>query len=431
MQIEIRLARMKLKSVLTILGVAGLVAGLNAQSTSVSSYSSYGIGTILFDNSLEQSGMGGLNLVPTNPYYSNANFVNPAANKSLNVTTFEFGTNTDMTQFKDAQGKSKKSTTYISNISMAFPVGSKARAGFGFQPYSSVGYEMARIVESEELTYGKRFDGEGGANTLHLMGSYNVSPEFSVGARVNYLFGDINRIQTIVTQDLALSTDYNSQMKMSGFQFTLGGMYTKDLGDRKKLDLSATYTLGANVRTKIEDLTTTYTYINFEASNIDTVQYSRMTTDMKLPQSFAIGASYRKDLKWMVGAQLEWSDWGQYKIDGKKSEFMDSRIRASVGGYWLPNFNSYKSYFDRVVYRFGTFYEQTPLKVHDENVKKYGLTVGMGMPIGKDRDASMLNWSLELGQMGTTSNGLVKENFANLKIGFTLNDVWFRKRVID
>jgi len=43
----------------------------------------------------------------------------------------------------------------------------------------------------------------------------------------------------------------------------------------------------------------------------------------------------------------------------------------------------------------------------------------------------MLNLSLEYGQRGSTSNGLIKENYLGFKIGFDINDIWFRKRVID
>ena len=58
-------------------------------------------------------------------------FITPA-NRDLRFTTFEFVSNTDMSRFKDAHNSSTKSTTYISNISLAFPVGDKARAGLDF-----------------------------------------------------------------------------------------------------------------------------------------------------------------------------------------------------------------------------------------------------------------------------------------------------------
>ncbi|HLT41401.1 MAG TPA: hypothetical protein VKZ95_01750, partial [Sphingobacteriaceae bacterium] len=114
---------MKLQSVLAIFGFIGLGMSVNAQQNSTSPYSSFGAGNLLFDNNIEQAAMGGLSVFNTNPYSASANFYNPAANRDLSFTTFEFGVNTHLSQFDDTTSVSKKSATYISNISLAFPVG--------------------------------------------------------------------------------------------------------------------------------------------------------------------------------------------------------------------------------------------------------------------------------------------------------------------
>lgn len=404
---------------------------LYAQSTSTSPYSAFGIGNLLFDNNIEQSGMGGMSVFSSNPYNGSANFYNPAANKDLNITTFDFGVNTHMSQFDNGNAVSKKSATYISNVSLAFPIGTKASGGFGFQPYSTVGYDLGVISENDEVTYKNSFTGKGGINSFHVMGSYNVTPEFSLGLRANYLFGDIDRNQIIATEGLALLTDYAYNAELSGFQFTLGGHYDKKIGTNKHFNIGATYTLGSKINAKIENMTTTYSLISLEPYNIDTLQYKKVYGDMKLPQTISIGASYKKDLHYMIGAQLDWGDWADYSVDHEQGDYMDTRFRVSAGGYWIPDFNSYKSYFNRVTYRLGGFYEATPLQFGETGIKKYGMTIGLGFPIGKDRDASMLNLAVELGQLGKANTHIIKENYANVKIGFTLNDIWFRKRVID
>jgi len=422
---------MRLKKIFCLAVTFSFGILIQAQSTSTSPYSSYGVGNLLFDNNIEQAGMGGISTVVSNPYFASANFSNPAANPNLNVTTFDFGVDTQMSEFDDGTKKSKKSATYISNISLAFPVGKKARAGFGFQPYSSVGYDLATITENDEVTFKNSYTGNGGLNSLHAIGSYNISPEFSLGLRANYLFGDLDRSQVISTEGLALVTEYAYKAKISGFQFTAGAYYSKKIGQNKNFNIGGTYTLGSSLDAKIEDMTTTYAVVDLVPGNIDTIQYHKIYGNMKMPQSVTLGASYRKDLNWMFGAQFEWGDWGGYKVDEDDNSMVDTRFRVSAGGYWIPDFNSYKSYFNRVVYRLGGFYEATPLQFGDTGIKKYGVTVGFGFPVGKDQDASMLNLAVELGQLGKVNTGIIKENYANIKIGFTLNDVWFRKRVID
>lgn len=422
---------MNSNKILSLLGIACFSILASAQNISTSPYSSYGVGNLLFDNNIEQSGMGGLSAVSINPYQASANFFNPAANPNLNVTSFDFGVNTHMSRFDDGTNTSQKSATFISNVSLAFPVGQKFRAGIGFQPYSSIGYDLATITDNEELVFKNSYSGSGGINSLHAIGSYNVSSEFSIGLRANYLFGDLERKQVISTQGLALMTDYNYKSDVSGFQFTGGLYYSKKYGTNKKLDIGGTYTFGAKLNADIEDMTTTYAVVDMIPGNIDTIQYNKINGKMKLPQSLTLGASYRKDLHWMFGAQFEWGDWAAYDMDEDESYMVDTRFRVSAGGYWIPDFNSYKSYFNRVVYRLGGFYEATPLQFGDTGIKKYGVTFGFGFPVGKDRDASMLNVAAELGKLGKSGTGIIQENYANIKIGFTLNDIWFRKRVID
>lgn len=411
-----------------LIGLGGLLFG---QTIATSPYSSFGIGEILYDNSIEQAGMGGLSALPTNPFNASANFYNPAANQNLSVTSFQFDTNTRLSRFNDGFSKSSKSTTYLSDVSLAFPIGSKIRAGFGFQPYSAAGYDLETSSSFEDLEYRNSFTGRGGLNSAHVMASYNISPSFTVGARGNFLFGTLKRNQVISTKGFELVTDYGFQSRMNGLQFTLGTMYTKRLDKNKRLDVTAKYTFGSNIDAQVTDYTSTYALFDLIPTNVDTVRYVRKNGSLRVPQSVTLAASLRKELRWMVGLQFDWGNWGNYHLTLDDNSHIQTRFRLAGGGYWLPNFNSYKSYFERVVYRFGVFYEATPLRFEDKGVRKYGFAVGMGLPVGKDRDASMFNLSAEFGQMGKANKEILRENYVQLKIGFTLNDFWFRKRVID
>ncbi len=55
------------------------------------------------------------------------------------------------------------------------------------------------------------------------------------------------------------------------------------------------------------------------------------------------------------------------------------------------------------------------------------MTFGLGLPVG----LSKINLGFEFGKKGTTSQNLIQENYFNLNIGLSLNDLWFRKREIN
>ena len=70
--------------------------------------------------------------------------------------------------------------------------------------------------------------------------------------------------------------------------------------------------------------------------------------------------------------------------------------------------------------------EQTGLVVNNESIEEFGISFGVGIPVG--RLFSNANLSFEWGQRGTTASNLVKETFLNVNISLSLNDRWFEKR---
>jgi hypothetical protein len=100
--------------------------------------------------------------------------------------------------------------------------------------------------------------------------------------------------------------------------------------------------------------------------------------------------------------------------------------KISLGGYYIPNYNSFTSYAKRLVYRGGFKYEKTGLVFNSQSINDIGLTLGVGFPV--TGSFSNVNLGFELGKKGTTSANLVQENYANFSISLSLNDRWFEKR---
>ena len=75
----------------------------------------------------------------------------------------------------------------------------------------------------------------------------------------------------------------------------------------------------------------------------------------------------------------------------------------------------------------GFRYENTGLVINNTSINDYGMNFGLGLPVGLSR----INLGVEFGKKGTTSNNLIEENYFNLSVGLSLNDIWFKKRKID
>jgi hypothetical protein len=62
-------------------------------------------------------------------------------------------------------------------------------------------------------------------------------------------------------------------------------------------------------------------------------------------------------------------------------------------------------------------------------IHEQAVSVGVGMPIRKERNYA--NFSFELGLRGTTKANLVQEKYAKITCSFNLWDRWFVKRQFD
>ncbi|MEN8851639.1 MAG: hypothetical protein ABF256_00060, partial [Candidatus Arcticimaribacter sp.] len=108
--------------------------------------------------------------------------------------------------------------------------------------------------------------------------------------------------------------------------------------------------------------------------------------------------------------------------------------RLCVGGMYITKYASITSYWKRIAYRAGFRQETSGVIVNSVPLEETGMSFGVSLPLGGFYSAtnvsgySNLNVGLELGQRGVDTGGLVKENFWAVRVGLSLNDLWFIKR---
>ncbi|MBN3663056.1 MAG: hypothetical protein FQY80_09135 [Ornithobacterium rhinotracheale] len=414
----------KTKSILYAVLLAAGVVPTMAQKTAVSPYSSFGMGENRQSNNAATFGMGGVYSSYLSTYGSQANFMNPAANINLNYTSFNFEGTLNASEFNDGADKAQRSTAYMSQLSLAFPMGAKFRGGVAFQPLYSLGYDN-KVVGKNSYN---AFNGDGDINSLQFFTSYNINQNFAVGVKAGYLFGNLNKTEIHGNQGNLLLTEVENRNRITGFSFTGGAFYTKRFRETKRFSIGLNYTIGNELNSEQE-----YSIQNYGISPTGS-QYDKQIVfeqksdaKVKVPQNIGFGVSLGEDFRWNIAAQVDWTQMSKYELrfDNLK---LNNRFKAVLGGYVIPNINSYKNYFARTTYRAGAFYEKTPISINGTDIEKYGMAFGIGLPVGKASDPSEINIGVQLGQQGTTKNNLIKENFANVKLRFTLNDNWFQRR---
>lgn len=404
-----------------------------AQSIGNSPYASFGIGDIKYDNSVETSAMGGINTAYIWDFNNSFNFKNPAANTNFDLTSVRVQVNNENQMFKSNynNAESTKNSSYLSNISIAFPLSPKLKFGIGYQPYSSKRYELLEAQALSDGTFkANRFMGEGSLNTLQAAFGYQLNKEFSLGVRSNYYFGTLSDVEELTYSNADLINGFVTSTKIKSFNFTFGTAYQKKLKNDKKFTLGATYTWGTTGNLNTEFSNSTYYYVGEDKVNTTQLETARSTDKNLIPTEFSLGAGFGKDAKWFASAQLDYRQGSTTLFLGRPFVYENS-YRISAGGWFIPNYNDFRSYLNRVIYRYGAFYEKGSLHINNTNINQMGITAGATLPFEKSNALRMsgLDVGVELGRRGTLENNLIQQNFVNLKIGINFADKWFQKRV--
>jgi hypothetical protein len=406
-----------------------------AQEGTSSPYSFYGIGDVRFKGTIENGSMGGMSVIPDSIHM---NIVNPAMYSSLKLTTYAIGGTFSVNNLKTNSQNEKAQRTALDYLAIGVPL-NKMGIGFGLIPYSSVGYNIKSSSSDVNSIRTDSYDnGNGGVNKVFLGFGYQLTKDLSIGADVQYNFGEINT-QNITIRNNAngvpiqyASKEINTSIA-NGVNFNMGLSYKTKINNKLNFFSSATYSPEAKLNLgNTRTVSLVQTIGGLDAGTIgDPIDITVPSTKLKLPTKFTLGFGIGDVKKWSVGSEVTFqntSNFGNRFSDISNVSYENS-ARFTFGGYYIPNYKSFSNYFSRVVYRGGFRYENTGLIINDTKIMDGALTLGLGMPL--KGAFSNVNIGFELGNRGTKSAGLVREHYMNFKVGLSLNDRWFVKRKYD
>ena len=391
-----------------------------AQEGTASPYSFYGIGEVKFKGTVDTRAMAGIGILNDSIHL---NLQNPAALSSLKLTTFTVAGTFSPSKFKTTSEEEKAQRSSFDYLSAAFPVG-KIGLNFGLMPYSSVGFKIFK----ETSTNAKRYFGEGGLNRFFVAGSYQVTQKLSFGLNVAYNFGEIETSIAEFKSGVQFGSRELNNSRMSGMLFTTGASYKTKI---KKYDFIAgtTFSPASNLNSNNTRELAKITYNALGTESVwDTRDVEVEDSKVKLPAKFTFGSGIGQDKKWFVGFESAFQGKGDYSNVVVENASYEAASKISIGGYYIPKYNSISSYLKRITYRAGFRYENTGLILNSESIKDRAATFGLGFPLS---GFSNINFSYELGKRGTIASGLIQENYQNFSVGLSFNDRWFVKRKYD
>lgn len=405
------------------------MGGVFAQSDASSPYSRFGFGIVKQNNAnTVQQGMGGIG----NALFGGSllNTSNPAAYAAIDSLSFLFdaGFYVKTVTYHTNRMSEQGSNASFDYANLGFFITKWWKTGLGITPFSTREYEST-ITSSDPVSYAEKFIGEGGINEIYWANGFNIANKLYLGVNSSYLFGTIADETTIYFPDSAYMTHgrRTTSTRIGNFKFDLGAIYTIKLKNNSTLSIGATYSLPMNFNSKRNVyIRSIKSYSTTTETPIDTLVLNMgEKVAIKYPQGFGVGLTYKKGDRFLVGVDFNWDNWKDFAVAGVNDSLQNS-WNIAIGGSYKPKSTTVSGYMKRVTYRAGFHYDQTYLRIYDKSINKFGVTVGLGLPM--PRSLSSFNLALEIGRMGTTENNLVKETYFNISMGISLHEVWFVKR---
>jgi hypothetical protein len=429
------------KTFRVLIGFAALCLAHTAQAQLISNtpYSRYGLGEINENyGNIRTAGMAGVGISAANSYQPNTS--NPALLYYNSITNFDMGIAGQLKKVSSATGSQLDGNGNLHNLSLAVPVSKRWSAAGGLRPFSTVNYEVLvsnQVEGNPQATIFREYVGEGGLSEAYFAHGVRIAGGLTVGGSASYIFGNIaNESGSTVNDPEQQGADRTrvtviDRTSYKDFLFRAGVNYRQKLSDKLFVGAGAVYSF----ETELEaDRKITYERRTQTGSVLDrTTSPDSVEGSITIPASLRAGISIDNGSNLTVAADFSSYQWSKYKdLDGSNAGLQDS-YRIALGAEYTPEPNAIDSYLKRIMYRGGLHYGETPYELNGERIKDMGVTAGATLPIGRSTlyDLYQLNVSLGYGQRGTTDNGLVKEDYFQFGLGFSVNSRWFIKRRID
>jgi hypothetical protein len=101
-----------------------------------------------------------------------------------------------------------------------------------------------------------------------------------------------------------------------------------------------------------------------------------------------------------------------------------------VGGEYSKKGNYLNQSYEKYFLQTGFFYNNSYLKIAGEQLQDYGITFGAGTELSRMLLSGLaIQGALEIGQRGTTRNGLIQETYTQFNVTLSYRDFWFSRKM--
>lgn len=418
---------MPLRKYIFMMIIALSATVLEAQNSTSSPYSGFGIGELELSSGGRNTAMGQTGIALRSNLF--LNMANPASLTALDPQGFliDMGMNFKYTQLKSATKSVDVNDGNVSLIQMGFPISKKFFGGISLNPKSSVGYKIytKKTLEGTSSFYPGIYEGTGGLSEAAGSLAFKVNKNLSLGVKAAYMWGSViqDNEQSVDVHSIIYQLNQKDKIRYSGAYLNLGTQLVLPLSSKSTFVLGGVAGLSSKLNTQTS---TTITKVYSTASEVMSSDV-KTSGSMKLPLDLGGGIGFLYGYKWVTTFDFKHSNWKDATLSINSRNFA-TNISYRAGLEYAPK-NDRGILRQVARYRFGYRYETGYLKLYNYQIHEQALSFGIGLPLRKGRNYT--NFSFELGKRGMLKANLVEEKFVKLTCSFNLWENWFIKRQYD
>ncbi|HET6243461.1 MAG: hypothetical protein H0V01_07940 [Bacteroidetes bacterium] len=399
---------------------------LNAQVSS-SPYSRYGLGELNKGTFSQNFSLANTAIGLRNPGFINIG--NPASYSAFDLTVFEAGLSGNYSEFSSHTSSFTAYNASFAYLGFGLPIMPWWGMSFGLLPFSSTGYNIISEREIENIgAITERYQGSGGINKVYWGNGFNYR-KFSAGFNASYFFGTLTKERRIIfdPNSIPFNTKAINETTVSDVNFDFGLQYRDSLSENWIINLGAVYGLRSALNANRQEFVATYKSTPMGEQISDTVTFETNKGEIVLPQNFGAGFSLESKT-WLIAGDWKYTQWSDFRNFGSFDSLVNNS-EFSIAAQFTPDKNAVASYLKIIQYRAGARYQTGYFQLNNQQITEYGITFGAGLPLRRAR--TTINIGFEIGQRGTKSEGLIRQQFINFNFGMAINDRWFIKRKYD
>lgn len=441
---------MNKRLIIGLIGLVGLVSGIQAQNGFNMPYSQFGVGSSgLPYNVPSIARMGGVYYTRSGNNYINP--FNPASYGNIEMESFIFdmGIQIEMSTLRKGEKSAYDADGNLGYLAIGLPLTRWWKLACGLMPYSTTEYEAVHTTTAPGIGAVKTiYDGTGGVSHSFIGTAFNIpwiggqGSSLQLGANLNYLVGDIQRTMSYTFPGNDTTYFMNSRRlkntRIRNLLFDFGMQMRQPLGKGYTLGVSLVYKPYRDM--KVDDEAFVYTYHASDESLVDTVfptssSDAVFVSSLRQAHTFGLGLSLESNRHWLVALDATWAGWAgllyeenaDYSIFGGSSQRSAPYSRYALGFERTGNMDA-ATYWGRMSWSAGAHLTKGELCLAIDGIERivdeWGVGAGITFPMRKGR--SLLTLSVAYSSLGSAD--LLQRNTVSIGIAVSSCERWFAKR---